>query len=286
MSAESPVVTAVVLNWRDAASTARCVASLLAEDGVSRVVVVDNESTGELRGLAEDRVTLLEQRRNLGFSAGVNVGLRHALETDLSAALVINNDATVQPGAVSALIDAWRAYGDDAGLLAPLIVNSDGSTQSTGGHLRRADAATNDQAPEDRINYLTWACVLVPRSTLVRVGLLDEAFFMYWEDVDYGLRVLDHGLRLIHVPQAVVVHERSKSHSKAGSAVISNYSAHGLVVLGRKRRGWLLAVGVPYRLLLRVARRLASRDATAAGEVVRGALSGWRVALGPDEGGS
>ncbi|RZI95829.1 MAG: glycosyltransferase family 2 protein [Microbacterium sp.] len=272
----APHVIAVVLNWRDAPSTAVCVASLLAEDGVASVVLVDNESTGELRALAGDRVTLIEQPDNLGFSRGVNVGLRHALSLGADAALVINNDATLEPHAFAAMVDAWQEHGGRAGLIAPIVRYADGTLQSSGGRVRGIDAATDDLVGAARANYLTWACVLVPRATLEEVGLLDERFFMYWEDVDYGLRVLDAGRELVVAEHATVIHEKSKSHARAGVA-IEKYSARGLVILARTHRGTLLYSGLPVRTAARVLKRIIQGRPAHARAVVEGVIEGWRA---------
>lgn len=278
MSPESPAsgVTAVVLNWRDPESTRRCVQSLLAEPAVSHVVVVDNETRHELRSL-ESTTTLLEQADNLGFSRGLNIGLRVALDAGADAVLVINNDALVAPGAVQLLAD--RLEDRSVGIIAPAIHNPDGSAQSSGGRFSALTASTSDLA-DGSLDYLTFAAVLIPRSTLETVGLLDEAFFMYWEDVDYGLRVNDAGLDLVIVPQAVVIHERSKSHGQAGAA-IDRYSARGLVVLARKRRGLVLFLGMPLRIAARLAKRISAGDAASLRAIMRGCRDGRRVVITP-----
>lgn len=272
-----PHVIAVVLNWRDAVSTRSCVESLLREEGVSSIVVVDNESTGELRTLVAPRVALVEEAENLGFSRGVNIGIREALTRGADAVLVINNDAIVEPRAVAELVNAWQARGSDAGIIAPIVRNPDGTVQSSGCKLRAFDATTSDNAGPAKANYLTWACVLVPRSTTDVVGLLDERFFMYWEDVDYGLRVRDAGLELVLAERASVVHEKSSSHSAAG-VKIDQYGARGLVILARTRGGLLLFVGLPLRVLARVAKRILSGRPRHAVATLRGVVDGWRAA--------
>ena len=264
-------IVAVVLNWRDAASTRRCVESLRNETGIDAIIVVDNESTGQLRDMQGKDVHLSEQTENLGFSRGINVGLRHGLHEGADAVLVINNDAEVRAGSVDALVKGWELASGRVGMLAPIVLNPDGTEQSTGGFFRAWDASTRDLGAR-HINYLTWACVLVPRATLEVVGLLDEDFFMYWEDVDYGLRVGDAGLDLVVVRDAVVVHAKSASHGRAGNA-IERYSARGLTLLCRKRGGVARFVGLPYRLGGRVLSRIPRGRAA-----VAAVMAGWRDA--------
>lgn len=252
---------AVVLNWRDAEQTLMCIDSLLAEPLVDHIVVVDNEATGELRAalaaVPAERMTLIESAENRGFSAGVNLGLRAALAGRFDSFLMLNNDAVLHEGALARLRDALDA--DPAlALVGPKILNPDGTTQSTGSHVNRMTFATSSLAEPGQLDYLTWACVLLPRSTLECVGLLDERYFMYWEDVDYGFRVTASGARQRCVPEALVTHNVSSSHSSAGTA-IREYSALGLSVFARSR-GLGIKAGARVRLFLKVAKQLARRN--------------------------
>lgn len=246
-------LTAVVLNWKDPESTGQCVESLLRDQWIDSIVVVDNETEGKLRALRSDRVTVVEHSDNLGFSRGVNSGIRTALADGADWVLAINNDAILTSGAGAALVSAATSH-EGAGILAPRVANPDGSDQSTGGQFNPVTAGTRDKN-NSRIDYFTWACVLVPSTTFERVGLLSEDYFMYWEDVDFGLRVRDAGLTLVAVNDAVVVHELSKSHRRAGVR-IDRYSAHGLTLLCLSRGGAARAVGLPYRLSRRLLARL------------------------------
>jgi GT2 family glycosyltransferase len=204
--------------------------------------------------------------------------MRAALDRNADAILAINNDATVRNGAVRELLNAWLSDSRNVGLLAPRIVFPDGTTQSTGGYFRAIDASTRDINVR-RINYLTWACVLVPRETLEQVGYLDERYFMYWEDVEYGLRVTDAGNVLRVVETAVVEHSLSKSHKKAG-ARIDRYSARGLVLLCLSRGGTARWLGLPIRLIGRVITRL--MDPARCRAVIAGALDGFHAYKGKD----
>ncbi|MDR6117559.1 GT2 family glycosyltransferase [Aeromicrobium sp. SORGH_AS981] len=253
-------IDALLLNWHDEERTTEAINRLLDEELVRNVIVVDNESSGRLRPQVRPRVGLIEQAENRGFAGGINPGLRSSLERGVDAVLVINTDAYLLPGALERLRDAFevtRSDGVPVGLIAPRVMNTDGSPQSTGGSFNPWFASTDDLSSR-AIDYLTWACVLVPSTSLERIGLLDESFFMYWEDVDYGLRVLDGGLHLLTVPDAIAVHEKSVSHSKAGG-VIDRYSARGLTVLCLKRRGPALWFGLPFRVAGRLLIRLVTR---------------------------
>ena len=267
-------VTAVVLNWKDTERTTRCIASLLGPGGPGEVILVDNESEGLLRGLADrfppGRVRLIESCQNLGFAAGINIGLA-ARRPGTRYMLVINNDAELLPGCLPALLVA-ACQDPRAGLFAPVVLNSDGSVQSAGERFWPLAASVRAVRPGYHPDYLTFACVLVPVSTLEQIGMLDEGFFMYWEDVEYGMRCRRQGLRLVVVPDALVRHELSASHGKA-SRWIDLYSMMGLAVLARRMGGTAYA-GLGWRLLLRLGKRLAQGDLAACRFVLRGLALG------------
>lgn len=264
---------AVVLNWRDAEQTIACLASLHAEPLIDHVFLVDNEADGTLRDAlvgADDRVTLIESRENRGFSAGVNLGIAAALKHSYSSLLMINNDAILHPQALARMRQALNAD-PRVGIVAPRIVNPDGSAQSTGSHLNRLTFAIDSLAAPERVDYLTWACVLLPRATLENVGLLDERYFMYWEDVDYGFRVAASGAKQLCVPDAVVSHNISSSHASAGSAVL-RYSALGLSIFSRSQ-GTGIRAAASARMALKVAKQFAKGDP----RLARNIIDMWRM---------
>lgn len=265
---------AVVLNWRDTEQTRTCIASLLAEPLIEHIFVVDNESSGQLRAVLAagpaERLTLIEAAENRGYSAGVNLGLRAALEHRYDSFLMINNDAVLHPGALGQLRDALNVDPRLA-IVGPTILNPDGTPQSTGSRVNRVTFATSSLAGPGQLDYLTWACVLLPRATLDTVGLLDERYFMYWEDVDYGFRVTASGAGQRCVPEAMVTHNVSSSHRSAGTA-IREYSALGLSVFARSR-GLGIKTGARVRIALKVGKQVARGNP----RLARGLLAMWQL---------
>lgn len=270
-------IAAVVLNWKDHERTCRCVGSLIDEDLVDSIIVVDNESDGQLReSLHEARaeVTVLEQHENRGFAGGVNPGLEAVLaRRETEFVLCINNDAVLTSGALGLMMTEIERD-RRVGLVGPRIVDANGATISTGGSFRAISASTKDLSAREP-DYVTWACVLVRREVFDEVGLLDDGFFMYWEDVEFGLRAASAGFLLRVATHATVLHELSASHSRAGGKV-QGYSSYGLVHLARVRGG-LTAIGAAYRVLGRVASALARWDRVTAARIARSAILASRA---------
>lgn len=267
----------VVLNWRDEQRTIACVESLLADPKISLVIIVDNETRHRLSSFASarERVDLIELNENRGFAGGTNRGLELAIDRGFSWVGTINSDARVVSGSLADLC-RWAGKGDAIGAVGPAIVGVAGRVQSAGESVAPLTASTRDiLAPHSaQIDYLTWACVLLPASTLREVGLLNESFFMYWEDVEFGLRLRDRGFEMVVDDCVRVEHEFSASHESAGWR-IDYYSALGLAMIARLRGGaWRL--GTAFRVMGRViVRHPWSRNG-------RAALNGYRFGLRMD----
>lgn len=239
-------ICAVVLNWKDTARTVRCVRALLAAKQITQILVVDNESSGELSiEIAEmevgntKKIVIIELAENRGFAAGVNRALERALADGWECILVINNDATIDASSVRLLQEAMR---DDpgVGLVAPRILNADGSEESAGGFLNPWTGTTSHTARRGRkFDFITWACVVARADAVRDVGLLSEEFFMYWEDVDISLRLLAAGWGLSICTDATVVHEVSANRSTYPIAIKAYHTWSGLVFARKHRGTWL-----------------------------------------------
>ena len=221
----TPTVGAVVLNWNDAASTIACVRSLL---GGSRrpdaLVVVDNGSDHAchqalLSARTDLDFELVRSEKNLGYGGGNNVGLRRLGHLD--HVLVLNNDTVVDSDAVAALVAALEAR-PEAGLVAPLVVTEEDRVWFAGGHLNRwrglpvhhSFGRHRSQAAWagcTEISFATGCAILVRQEVLRAVGLINESFFLYWEDVELCQRILGAGWKILFCPAARVVHRRGQS---------------------------------------------------------------------------
>ncbi|MCZ7589595.1 MAG: glycosyltransferase family 2 protein [Gaiella sp.] len=241
-------VTAVVLSWNGREDTLACLESLAAATYPRlSVVVVDNASTdgapGAVAGEFPD-VRLIALDENRGFAGGVDVGLTAALEDGADSVLLLNNDATVEPGFLEPLVTAAAADGVGAAC-AQILDAATGRVWYAGatydprrGHQGRHTGYGLPPLPPETAPYETdRACggaMLIPRSALERVGPLETELFAYAEDVEWSLRARAAGLRIVVVP-ASVVHHRVSASSGGASSPDSLYYAlrNGLVVAER-----------------------------------------------------
>ncbi len=232
-------LVAVVLNWNGGEDTLAALASL---DGVE-AICVDNGSTDGSDGLVEERfpqVELIRTGANLGFAGGNNVGLRRAFERGADWVLLLNNDATVEPGLVEAL-DAAAAARPDAGLLACKVLDEDGLTVQYAGARVRARLGYSGRlrghgGPDvyDEIvdvDRADGAAMAVSRTAADRAGLLDERLFAYVEDVEWSLRIRAAGFAVVLVPDARVRHRGSASSGGRASTTNLFYGVRNTIVV-------------------------------------------------------
>lgn len=207
----------VIVTYNNAAIIDDCLGSLTtAAAGIAtEIVVVDNASADATVRIVRERypgVAVIANTRNVGFATAVNQGLR---ATTAPALVLLNSDVIVNPEAVHGLAEACRREGDRH-LFSPRIVNRDGSLQETSfgcfptcgvlaaefllpyAAARRLQLTTmfGNRGPGDALRYdwLSGACLALTRTALERIGLFDERFFMYFEDIDFCLRATRQGI--------------------------------------------------------------------------------------------
>ncbi|HVL88831.1 MAG TPA: glycosyltransferase family 2 protein, partial [Actinomycetota bacterium] len=213
-------IAAVVLNFRRPGDTIACVESIHRDAGDVAVTVVDNASgdgSAEHIAGALPGIHLIASEANRGYAAGNNLGIRRTLAGDAGAVLILNNDLTLEPGCVDALRGALTAN-PSWGVAAPLsLLSGPGDVVDffTGEVLldhAALRAPGRDEPRGERFRepaqtgYVTGSAMLVRREVLERAGLLDERYFLVWEDVEYSLRVRKAGYALGVTPAAVVRH--------------------------------------------------------------------------------
>ncbi len=276
-----PPVVGLILNYRDAVRTDRCIRSLL-NDGIAHVLVWDNSedegvSASTLRKLldSEDRVTIKISPVNLGFAAGVNRSLAW-ITTHFSGVwvLLINNDAVLLPGGLFALCQVLSKT--PVAAIAYPTIDHGGRLISTAYYQRHLGLITTNPLLGD-IPYASGCCLLIA-SERIPLPLFDEGFFMYGEDIELGYRL--HKQRMVHVSKGVWVRHEGSASSGMGSPFYEArmVAAHWLLArkLSKNRLDQgLLYLGRTINLTLRACVR-AWRYRS--GVPLKAYFEGWRIA--------
>lgn len=259
-------LTVIIPSWQTRAYLVDCLSSIGRPDGV-RVIVVDGASSDGSADAAAARLPpgdVIRLTENRGFAYAVNTGIRLALDDpdDAGPVVLLNTDTLVTPAALATLADHLQRYPQTAAA-APQLVLRDGSPQPYGfgsdptpGYLLRRGwnrlvhkrALHAWGAPSlASVDWVSFACVAIQRKALHEVGVLDEAYYMYFEDNDWCLRARRQGWRIDRVPASRIVHF-------GGGGLQQNPRAarayrQSLQLLYRKHYGWcsraLLTVMLP-----------------------------------------
>lgn len=220
-------VVIVTINWNGADDTAECVASLrkLNYDNF-HIVVVDNGSTAKgthesLDTLASDQVTVIYNKDNLGFSGGVNTGIRYALKHNYDYVALFNNDAVADKNWLKELVKA--AEKQQSGITTGLLLHRDGKTiDSTGDWCsnwglpfpRNRGDKTTEAAASGPVFSGSGGASLYSVKMFEDIGLFDEKFFMYYEDTDTSFRAQLYGYPVYYTDRAIAYHKQGASSDK------------------------------------------------------------------------
>lgn len=271
---------AVVLSWNGREDTLACLESLR---GVQTVCVDNGSSDGSADAVAErfPEVELIRTEVNLGFAAGNNVGIRRALDRSADWVLLVNNDASVEPGIVETLAAAAEAR-PDAGVLACKVLFAGADRLWYAGaafdpYLGRSrhEGFGEPDAPGELRDTVraTGAGMAVSRAAIEAAALFDEELFLYAEDLEWCLRIRAAGFAVVYVPGARVRHRVSAASGGAGSPTTSYYETRNMLAVVERHRPLPRGVTAVRRALVVVPRvLLAARRPRSAAAAVRG----WR----------
>jgi GT2 family glycosyltransferase len=218
----------------------RCINSVLSDEVRIKLYIVDNSPQDNIKSTCHSKVEYRFNNANMGYGAGHNVAIRRTLEQKVKYHLVLNPDVYFEKGAIEKLYDFMEAN-PDIGLIMPKILYPDGSTQ----YLCKLLPAPVDLIRRrfffalkylDRKNflyelrftgydkimdvpYLSGCFMFIRTEALSRVGLFDERFFMYLEDVDLSRRI-HKCCRTVYYPKVSVFHEYEKGSYKNSKLLI------------------------------------------------------------------
>ncbi len=255
-------VTIVIVNWNGKKDTIECLTSLSKLSAVIcqlSAIVVDNGSTDDSVQAVRKKFPqahVIEVGRNLGFAGGNNVGIRRALERGAEFVWLLNNDTIVDKNAVSALVDACKD--PCVGIAGSKIYFAPGSEFHkeryqkpeqgkvlwyAGGLIdwqnmyashrgvNEVDKGQYDKTEETL--FVTGCSMMVKKEVFEKIGLLDEKFFAYLEDLDFCLRAKQEGYTLLYEPKSKLWHKNAGS-SGVGSGLHQYYMTRNRFLVGMR----------------------------------------------------
>ncbi len=244
----------VIVNWNTRDLLKRCLQTVIASEGdfSCRVVVVDNASDDDSAAMVGHdfpSVDLIENRENVGYPRGNNIGLRHlgyrgAHDVDEAApryALLLNPDTEIPPDALYQMIQFMDSR-PDIGVAGPKLILKDGSLDLAcrrgfptplvsfyhysglaklfprSRRFGRYNMTFADEDQDLEVDSVVGAYMQVRKTAIERAGLLDEAFFMYGEDLDWAYRVKQAGYKVWYHPAVIIHHVKRAASGKSPKA--------------------------------------------------------------------
>jgi len=247
-----PKICVVIPNWNGKEELPACLDSLLKQTVEHEIVVVENGSIdGSAAFLAEHyaQITVLPQKKNLGFAGGVNAGIRYALQFDMDYVALLNNDAVVDKKWLEELVKTIDNH-PEVGIVTSKIMSSDQSHLDSTGDIYttwglpyprgRKEKNLHTYDAMTKIFGASGGASLYRTTMLKQIGLFDEDFFAYYEDVDLSFRAQLAGWKVLFAPTALTYHQISATSSK-----LKGFTTYQTI----KNYPWLLIKNVPLGLM-------------------------------------
>lgn len=240
-------ISIIVVTYNSSKTIDVCISKLINQDingYKAKIIVIDNDSTDDtilkLRKFGK-KIKIIKNKQNLGFSKAVNIGIKSC---DSDFYILVNPDAFLEEKSIISLVNCSNNHQQSICGGKTLSLNN----ETQGDHFRRPTLliglfdftnlrkVTRNEKWHDYFYYIdtkvpdrdidvdcvTGGFMLIPKSVIKRIGLMDEGYFMYLEDVDYCCRAKDNGVRVVYCPSAIAKHiggassnNKEKSNIKA-----------------------------------------------------------------------
>jgi GT2 family glycosyltransferase len=252
----------ITILYRSSKSFPGFLGDLKAQDrGDWRLHVIDNgdpQSVAILAAHVDPRISLIRNPRNLGFARAANQGMRQALAEGAKVVVLINNDIIMPSDLLSSLGEAARQL--PGAVMCPRIMEADQPDVCSyaGGSIKKSWVYQNVPNPYDpsaaepqRVEFAPGCCLLISASALTKVGLLDERFFVYWEDSDFSLRLNQADIPIYYLPTISILHKGGESSGGQFSPAYYKFFYASYMQFLKKHFGFSHAVATMLRLTRR-----------------------------------
>lgn len=241
-------IATILVNYNGIDDTIATIESLKKSTVKTDVIVVDNASKNEegkkIENLFSD-ITVITNSRNVGFAAANNIGIKKAISMNCDYVLVLNNDVEIAPSMIEKLLD----YGKRGYVVAPLMFyhSNKNIIWFGGGRINKHTGASEhlnmnkhdygELIPME-CSFLTGCCMMIPVNVINTVGFFDESYFMYCEDNDYSIRLMNNGVPMIINTDAVLWHKVGRSTGGGYNMFNTYYNTRNRVLCIKKNKGF------------------------------------------------
>lgn len=255
-------ITVVTVNYNTDLDTHNFLKSLEKSDvdGLNlSIIVVDNGSKNIFKlndDEKKDHIRLIRSENNMGFSGGFNIGMKEAIKNDADFILIVNNDTLVEQSMIKNLLSILESK-DNIGVTVPKIYFAKGHEYHikkytkeelgkvfwyAGGYTdwstvtsvhRGVDEVDHGQYDTtEKVTFATGCCMMFKTEALIKTGLFDERYFLYYEDADLTERLKRNRYEIFYVPKAVLAHVNASSSGGAGNTLQDYFISRNRMLFG------------------------------------------------------
>ncbi len=244
-------IAVVMINWNGLSDSLACIEALYAQTQAHTLLAVDNNSSDDFVKILPKKypnAVLFKNSQNLGFAGGVNTGIRYAIEQNFSYVALINNDAVPSKDWLEKLLESAEKS-PKVGIATGMLLKTDQTFDSTGDHYTswglayprgRGEENTGQYNVAKEVFGASGGASLYRVAMLKEIGIFDEDFFAYYEDVDLSFRAQLAGWKVLYQPKAVALHKIGASSGK-----VKGFTTYQTI----KNLPWLFIKNVPSGLL-------------------------------------
>lgn len=254
-------VAIVIINYNGLENTMECLGSVVKDSYKDKIiVVVDNGSKdGSVKDIKNNfsKVIILENKENLGFSGGNNIGIKYSLEQGCKYIVLLNNDTVIDKNLVTELVKSFEKD-DNMGIVSPKIYFEKGFEfykdryrkedmgkvlWYAGGvmdwknliasHRGVDEVDIGQYDKEEETDFATGCCMMIKREVFEKIGFFDEKYFLYFEDGDFIERAKKAKFKIVYSPKGVLWHKNAGS-SGSGSFLHDYYLTRNRLIFGLK----------------------------------------------------
>ncbi len=223
------------------------------------VVVVDNASKDKFKianKFNNYKLEIIRSEENLGFSGGQNLGIKYSLENGADFVIILNNDTILDYAFLAPLINSLK---NKVGIVSPKIYFAKGYEfhkekyenkdlgkviwygggimdykNIIGRHRGVDEVDTGQYDGTSSMDFATGCCMAIKREVFEKIGMLDEKYFLYYEDNDFSQRAKNAGFSIMFQPKSVVWHKNAQSAGGSGSSLQDYYITRNRLLFGLK----------------------------------------------------
>lgn len=234
-------VAIILVNYNGYSDTKACVESLqkikVGKELLYSIIVVDNGSSQrdeECIEYLKNNTIFLEVNENMGFSGGNNIGIKYAIEKEYTHVLLLNNDTVVQDDFLDKLMKCVCTTTNMGAAIGKIYYYDEpdtlwyagGSVDYNIGMVWQHGNGKKDIGQYDKeceVGFVTGCMMLIPIEVIKKIGMLEEDFFLYAEDLEYSLRIHANGFKMYYFPESIIYHKVGASSGREEISMNTQY---------------------------------------------------------------